>query len=140
MTNRVLPCIFPLYPTHTHTHSLSHSLTLSLSLLSLFLTLTCCPFADYVATRWYRAPELLIGSTSYSFGVDMWAIGDALPIPMLSVFSYTYACLAFCSFFSSCICLCTCTCSLCIVHCALCTVTAMFDVIFLYTTRSCHSY
>lgn len=30
---------------------------------------------DYVATRWYRAPELLLGSTSYSFGVDMWAIG-----------------------------------------------------------------
>ncbi|RYY83037.1 hypothetical protein EON63_12100 [archaeon] len=23
----------------------------------------------------YRAPELLLGSTSYSFGVDMWAIG-----------------------------------------------------------------
>ena len=31
---------------------------------------------DYVATRWYRAPELLLGSTSYSFGVDLWAIGE----------------------------------------------------------------
>ncbi len=30
---------------------------------------------DYVATRWYRAPELLLGSTNYTFGVDMWAIG-----------------------------------------------------------------
>lgn len=30
---------------------------------------------DYVATRWYRAPELLLGSTNYSFPVDMWAIG-----------------------------------------------------------------
>lgn len=30
---------------------------------------------DYVATRWYRAPELLLGSTSYGYGVDMWAIG-----------------------------------------------------------------
>lgn len=30
---------------------------------------------DYVATRWYRAPELLLGSTSYSFAVDIWAIG-----------------------------------------------------------------
>lgn len=30
---------------------------------------------DYVATRWYRAPELLLGCTSYGFGVDMWAIG-----------------------------------------------------------------
>ena len=30
---------------------------------------------DYVATRWYRAPELLLGSASYEFSVDMWAIG-----------------------------------------------------------------
>lgn len=30
---------------------------------------------DYVATRWYRAPELLLGSTDYGFSVDMWAIG-----------------------------------------------------------------
>jgi cyclin-dependent kinase-like len=30
---------------------------------------------DYVATRWYRAPELLLGSTHYTASVDMWAIG-----------------------------------------------------------------
>jgi len=30
---------------------------------------------DYVATRWYRSPELLLGSSSYSFPVDIWAIG-----------------------------------------------------------------
>ena len=30
---------------------------------------------DYVATRWYRAPEILLGSTSYTKGVDMWAVG-----------------------------------------------------------------
>eukprot|EP00636_Phaeomonas_parva_P005875 CAMPEP_0118867806 /NCGR_PEP_ID=MMETSP1163-20130328/11271_1 /TAXON_ID=124430 /ORGANISM="Phaeomonas parva, Strain CCMP2877" /LENGTH=790 /DNA_ID=CAMNT_0006802263 /DNA_START=249 /DNA_END=2621 /DNA_ORIENTATION=+ len=30
---------------------------------------------DYVATRWYRAPELLLGSTDYDFSVDVWAIG-----------------------------------------------------------------
>ena len=30
---------------------------------------------DYVATRWYRAPEILLGSPSYSFGVDVWAVG-----------------------------------------------------------------
>nr|BAD72769.1 putative MAP kinase [Paramecium caudatum] len=29
---------------------------------------------DYVATRWYRAPELLLGG-EYGKGVDMWAIG-----------------------------------------------------------------
>lgn len=27
---------------------------------------------DYVATRWYRAPEILLGSTRYTTGVDMW--------------------------------------------------------------------
>lgn len=30
---------------------------------------------DYVATRWYRAPELLVGDTNYSQPVDVWAIG-----------------------------------------------------------------
>lgn len=30
---------------------------------------------EYVATRWYRAPELLLGSTNYSLAVDQWAIG-----------------------------------------------------------------
>jgi len=30
---------------------------------------------DYVATRWYRAPEILLGSTRYTKAVDMWAIG-----------------------------------------------------------------
>lgn len=33
---------------------------------------------DYVATRWYRAPEILLGSTQYSKGVDMWAVGCIL--------------------------------------------------------------
>lgn len=31
---------------------------------------------DYVATRWYRAPEILLGSTRYTFGVDMWSSGE----------------------------------------------------------------
>jgi len=30
---------------------------------------------DYVATRWYRAPELLLGDTGYGKSVDVWAIG-----------------------------------------------------------------
>jgi cyclin-dependent kinase-like len=30
---------------------------------------------DYVATRWYRAPELLIGTGDYGKEVDIWAIG-----------------------------------------------------------------
>ena len=33
---------------------------------------------DYVATRWYRAPEILMGSSRYTFGVDMWAVGCIL--------------------------------------------------------------
>jgi len=30
---------------------------------------------DYVATRWYRAPEILAGSREYSVPVDMWSLG-----------------------------------------------------------------
>ncbi|CAH1972671.1 unnamed protein product [Acanthoscelides obtectus] len=30
---------------------------------------------EYVATRWYRAPELLVGDPHYSSPVDVWAIG-----------------------------------------------------------------
>lgn len=30
---------------------------------------------SYVATRWYRAPEILLGSKKYSKAVDMWSIG-----------------------------------------------------------------
>ena len=33
---------------------------------------------DYVATRWYRAPEILLGSPRYTKGVDMWAVGCIL--------------------------------------------------------------
>nr|XP_027194793.1 cyclin-dependent kinase-like 4 [Dermatophagoides pteronyssinus] len=32
-------------------------------------------YTDYVATRWYRAPELLVGDTNYGPAVDVWAIG-----------------------------------------------------------------
>lgn len=32
-------------------------------------------YTDYVATRWYRAPELLVGDTQYGTPVDVWAIG-----------------------------------------------------------------
>ena len=35
---------------------------------------------DYVATRWYRAPEILLGSPKYTYGVDMWSAG-APPLP-----------------------------------------------------------
>jgi len=30
---------------------------------------------DYVATRWYRAPEILVGSSKYGFEADLWSLG-----------------------------------------------------------------
>jgi len=33
---------------------------------------------DYVATRWYRAPEILVGSSKYGAAVDMWSMGCIL--------------------------------------------------------------
>ncbi|KAJ9451597.1 Cyclin-dependent kinase A-1 [Diplonema papillatum] len=32
-------------------------------------------YTDYVATRWYRSPELLLGSSHYTEKVDTWAVG-----------------------------------------------------------------
>ncbi|XP_023568849.1 cyclin-dependent kinase-like 3 isoform X1 [Octodon degus] len=32
-------------------------------------------YTDYVATRWYRAPELVLKDTSYGKPVDVWALG-----------------------------------------------------------------
>ncbi|RHY96767.1 hypothetical protein DYB35_008307 [Aphanomyces astaci] len=32
-------------------------------------------YTDYVSTRWYRAPELLVGDVSYGKAVDIWAVG-----------------------------------------------------------------
>jgi cyclin-dependent kinase-like len=32
-------------------------------------------YTEYVSTRWYRAPELLVGDANYSKAVDVWAIG-----------------------------------------------------------------
>lgn len=31
-----------------------------------------------MATRWYRAPEILLGSTKYTMTVDMWSVGCIL--------------------------------------------------------------
>ena len=33
---------------------------------------------DYVATRWYRSPEILLGSTKYSQSIDIWSTGCIL--------------------------------------------------------------
>jgi serine/threonine protein kinase len=46
-------------------------------------------YTDYVATRWYRAPELLVGDTLYGPPVDVWAIGELL-YPTLILLPVTY--------------------------------------------------
>ena len=43
---------------------------------------------DYIATRWYRAPEILLGSPHYTFAVDLWSSGEHFinhgqPVPCL---------------------------------------------------------
>ena len=33
---------------------------------------------EYIATRWYRAPEILLGSRKYSRAIDIWSMGCML--------------------------------------------------------------
>lgn len=33
------------------------------------------PYTEYVSTRWYRAPEVLLQSSTYGAAIDMWAMG-----------------------------------------------------------------
>jgi mitogen-activated protein kinase 15 len=40
---------------------------------------------DYVATRWYRAPEILLASKKYTAGVDMWSLGCILAEMLLGI-------------------------------------------------------
>jgi len=36
------------------------------------------PYTDYVSTRWYRAPEVLLRAPSYNAPIDLWAIGTIM--------------------------------------------------------------
>ncbi|KDQ63538.1 hypothetical protein JAAARDRAFT_53741 [Jaapia argillacea MUCL 33604] len=36
------------------------------------------PYTEYVSTRWYRAPEVLLRARDYSNPVDMWALGTIM--------------------------------------------------------------
>ncbi|XP_061447824.1 serine/threonine-protein kinase MAK isoform X2 [Rhineura floridana] len=36
------------------------------------------PYTDYVSTRWYRAPEVLLRSSIYSSPIDLWAVGSIM--------------------------------------------------------------
>lgn len=33
---------------------------------------------DYIATRWYRPPEILLGAPKYDAAIDMWGFGCIL--------------------------------------------------------------
>lgn len=33
---------------------------------------------EYVATRWYRAPEIMLSWKEYGFAIDVWAVGCVL--------------------------------------------------------------
>jgi len=33
---------------------------------------------QYVATRWYRAPELILLTLNYTAAIDMWSVGCIL--------------------------------------------------------------
>lgn len=51
---------------------LARAIKLSLSVFS------ATPITNYVATRWYRAPELIVRQSVYGKPVDMWAVGCIL--------------------------------------------------------------
>lgn len=36
------------------------------------------PLTNRVVTLWYRAPELLLGTTDYGVGIDLWSAGCVL--------------------------------------------------------------
>ena len=80
--------------THTHTHTRKHNNGIKVSFPLFFIQLADFGLArsltnleqddghdfnpamtDYVATRWYRSPEILLGSRQYTKGVDMWSLG-----------------------------------------------------------------
>ena len=49
------------------------------SITCFFRALTETFHLDYVATRWYRAPELIVKESTYDQSIDIWAVGCLLP-------------------------------------------------------------
>ena len=41
-----------------------------------------------IVTLWYRAPEVLLGTTHYSTGVDMWSVGCIFGMSSPLLFSH----------------------------------------------------
>lgn len=46
--------------------------------LARFFNVPTDPMTPKVVTLWYRAPELILHSSTYSTAVDMWALGCIL--------------------------------------------------------------
>ena len=46
--------------------------------------------AEYVVTRWYRAPELLLSCSDYGPAIDMWSGEDRLGGWELLVLAYKF--------------------------------------------------
>jgi len=39
---------------------------------------SAAPLTEYVVTRWYRAPEIMLAMRAYTKAVDVWAVGCIL--------------------------------------------------------------
>ena len=64
----------PIAPSTSSPHLLTPLLTVKLADFGLAKDIRSRPpFTSYVSTRWYRAPELLAHSPSYSSPIDVWA-------------------------------------------------------------------
>ena len=46
--------------------------------------LTSENLTEYVVTRWYRAPEVILNASAYTKAVDVWSIGCIRSLPRRS--------------------------------------------------------
>ena len=45
------------------------------------------PNVSYICSRYYRAPELIFGSTDYSTAIDIWSEGECFCVGLRSGWS-----------------------------------------------------
>ncbi|CAI9721477.1 cyclin-dependent kinase 20-like [Octopus vulgaris] len=64
-----------LKPANLLISSTGHLKIADFGLARVFQNSNNCEYSHQVATRWYRAPELLYGARKYDEGVDLWAVG-----------------------------------------------------------------
>ena len=75
--NRIFPICRKATPSyHTHKWGLTFEANMLANTVFPGANVVCVQvLTDYVATRWYRAPEILLGSTRYGKAVDLWSLG-----------------------------------------------------------------